>query len=198
VASPLYDLAELYRRQAKPLYERAFHIWRQVQGHRLVDGSDAYSVDSRAFYGVIFEKSSGPAWMAHYRLTDEQRQQTFDQLVGEGYRLVQSSGYSINGQAFLAGIFEQRSGPVWQAHHGLTSQQFQQILNQLTDQGYRLINVSGYVVNGQALFAGIFEQRSGPPWVAYHDLAREQNQQTFDQLTGQGYRLLKVYAYERS
>ncbi len=168
----------------------------QVAGadRRLVD-RNGYGVNGQALYTAIFEKSSGPAWMAHYRLTDEQRQQTFDRLVGQGYRLVNRSAYSINGQAFFAGIFEQRSGPRWVAHVGLTSERFQQTFDQLVGRGYRLIDISGYAVNDQALYAAIFEKSSGLPQEVRHDLTDDQFQQTLDQLTGQGYRLVDVSGY---
>jgi Bacterial tandem repeat domain 1/TIR domain len=163
-------------------------------GRRLLDRS-GFGVNGQALYAAIFEKSSGPAWIAHYRLTDEQRQQTFDQLTDQGYRLVSRNGYSINGQIFFTGIFEQRSGPPWTARSGLTSEQFQQTFDQLVGRGYRLIDVSGYNVNGQALYTAIFEQSSGLPREVRHGLTPEQFQQAFDQLTGQGYRLVHMSGY---
>ncbi len=101
---------------------------------------------SSANYAAIFEQSGGPAWEAHHGMTSAQYQQTFNQLVGQGYRLVNVSGYSVNGQALYAAIFEQSSGPAWEARHGMTSDQYQQTFNQLVGQGYRLVDVSGYEV----------------------------------------------------
>jgi len=101
---------------------------------------------SSAHYAAIFEQSGGPPWEARHGLTSAQYQQTFNQLVGQGYRLVLVDGYSVNGQDFYAAIFEQSSGPPWEARHGLTSAQYQQTFNELVGQGYRLVDVSGYEV----------------------------------------------------
>ena len=166
-----------------------------AQGYRptCVNG---YGVNGQALYAAIFEQSGGVAWQARHGLTGEQYQQTFDQLVSQGYRLVHVSGYGVNGQALYAAIFEQRSGPGWQARHGLTGAQYQQTFDQLVGQGYRPTCVSGYNVNGQVFYAAIFEQGEAPAWQARHGLNSAQYQQTFDQLAAQGYRLLRVSGYE--
>jgi hypothetical protein len=43
-----------------------------------------------------------------------------------------------------AAIWEQRSGPSWQARHGLDAAQYQQAFDELLSQGFRLVQVSGY------------------------------------------------------
>jgi hypothetical protein len=50
----------------------------------------------------------------------------------------------LNQSAYYAAIFEQSSGSARVARHGLTSAQYQQTFNNLTAQGYRLLDVSGY------------------------------------------------------
>ncbi len=92
------------------------------------------------------------------------------------------------------GELESPVGP-WVARYGLTNGQFQQAFDQLTDQGYRLVNRSDWGVNGQALHAGIFEQRDGPPWCSYSNLTPKHFQQTFEDLTAKGYRLLRISGY---
>ena len=57
-------------------------------------------------YAAIFRKIPGaPAWQARHGLTPAQYQTTFDQLVGEGYRLELVSGYSAGGQDRIAAIW---------------------------------------------------------------------------------------------
>ncbi|MGW1681430.1 hypothetical protein, partial [Saccharopolyspora sp. NPDC002376] len=48
----------------------------------------------------------------------------------QGFRLVDVSGYG-NSRDRYAAIWEQRSGPAWQARHGLTADQYQQTFNEL-------------------------------------------------------------------
>lgn len=94
-----------------------------------------------------------------------------------------------------AALFVQTGGPAWVAHHGMTSAQYQATFNSLVAQGYRLILVDGYNVNGQDLFAAIFEMSSSPAWVAHHDMTSAQYQATFNSLVAQGYRLVNVSGY---
>jgi predicted cobalt transporter CbtA len=164
------------------------------QGYRLTDVS-GYNLNGEARYAAIFEQSSGPAWQARHGLTSAQYQATFNQLVGQGYRPVRVNGYEINGEDRYAVIFHKSNGSAWQARHGMTSMQYQTTFNQLVSQGYRLTDVSGYSVNGQARYAAIFEQSSSPAWQARHGLTSAQYQATFDQLTSQGYRLVRVSGY---
>jgi hypothetical protein len=95
-------------------------------------------------FAAVFEQQDGPAFQARHGLTAAQYQQTFDQLVGQGFRPVVVSGYSVGGQDRFAAVFEQKSGPAFQARHGLTAAQYQQTFDQLVGQGFRPVIVSGY------------------------------------------------------
>jgi hypothetical protein len=54
---------------------------------------------------------------------------------------------------------------------------------------------TGDIASAQHHYAGIWEKVDGPPGVARHDLNAAQYQQTFDQLTGEGFRLIDVSGY---
>ncbi|MBE8987627.1 hypothetical protein [Nostoc sp. LEGE 12450] len=165
------------------------------EGYRLVDVS-GYDVKGQGRYAAIWVKSGGPAWQARHGLTSAQYQATFDKLVGEGYRLVHVSGYAVNGQDRYAAIWEKSDGPAWQARHGLTSAQYQATFDKLVGEGYRLVDVSGYGVNGQDRYAAIWVKSGGPAWQARHGLTSAQYQETFDKLVGEGYRLVDVSGYD--
>jgi hypothetical protein len=164
------------------------------QGYRPTCVS-GYTVNGQDRYAAIFEQGQSPAWQARHGLTSAQYQQTFDQLVAQGYRPTCVSGYAVNGQDRYAAIFEQRQSVPWQARHGLTAAQYQQTFDQLAAQGYRPVDVSGYEVNNQDFYAAIFEQRQSVAWVARHGLTAAQYQQQFDQLSAQGYRPTCVSGY---
>jgi hypothetical protein len=81
--------------------------------------------------------------------------------------------------AICGSIAPAQAGGPWQARHGLTSAQYQNVFNELTGQGYRLIDVSGYSVGGQDRYAAIWEKREGPAWQARHGLTSAQYQNVF-------------------
>jgi hypothetical protein len=149
-----------------------------------------------ARYAALWDRQSGPAQQARHGLTSAQYQQTFDALGAQGYRLVQVNGYGVGGQARYAAIWERRQGPAWVARHGLTGAQYQQAFDTYTQQGYRVIDVSGYNVGAQVLYAAIWERGQGPAWIARHGLTSAQYQQAFDTFAAQGYRLIDVSGYD--
>jgi len=138
---------------------------------------------------------STPAWVARHGMTSDQYQQFFNQYTGQGFRLVQVSGYSLNNDDRYAAIWVKDGGPAFVAHHRMTSAQYQQLFNQYTSQGYRLVDVSGYNRGGVANYAAIWVKSTGPAWVARHGMTSDQYQAAFDQYVGQGYRLKLVAGY---
>ncbi len=78
------------------------------------------------------------------------------------------------------------------ARHGLTSAQYQQEFNKFKQQGYRLVDISGYTVAKQDHYAAIWAKSPGPSWVARHGLTSAQYQQEFDKLISQGYRMIRI------
>jgi polyglycine hydrolase-like protein len=165
------------------------------QGFRL-RAISGYAVGGEPRFAAIWEQGGGPAFQARHNLTAAQFQQTFDQLVGQGFRLRAISGYAVSGEPHFAAIWEQDGGPAFQARHNLTAAQYQQTFSQLVGQGFRLKHVDGYTVGGVPRFAAIWEQDGGPAFQARHNLTAAQFQQTFDQLVGQGFRLRAVSGYE--
>jgi hypothetical protein len=125
-------------------YQQAFDEL-VAQGFRLVHVS-GYAVGDQDRYAAIWEQRQGPAWQARHGLTAQQYQQSFDQMMAEGFRLVLVSGYSIRGQDHYAAIWEQRGGPPFQARHGITAAHYQQSFDQLVAEGFTLTCVSGYAV----------------------------------------------------
>jgi hypothetical protein len=65
-------------------------------------------------------------------------------MSANGYRLVQLRGWTSNGSARFAAIWNKADGPAWQARHGLISQLYQELFDGLLREGYRLRSVSGY------------------------------------------------------
>jgi hypothetical protein len=132
---------------------------------------------------------------ARNNLTSDQYQQTFDQLVAQGFRPTVVSGYSGGGPPLFAAIFVQTSGPPFQARINLTSDQYQQTFDQLVAQAFQPTLVSGFEVGGQPLFAAIFQQIGNLPFQARMNLTSDQYQQTFDQLVAQGFQPTFVNGY---
>src|SRR6266542_1500470 len=177
--------SDQYQATFKDLVSKGFRL-RQVSG---------YGVGNQDLYAAIWEKSGGPTWEAHHRMTSDQYQATFKDLVSKGFRLRQVSGYGVGNQDLYAAIWEKSGGPTWEAHHRMTSDQYQATFKDLVSKGFRLRQVSGYGVGNQDLYAAIWEKSGGPTWEAHHRMTSDQYQGQFDQLVDQGYRLVWVSGY---
>ena len=164
------------------------------------DGTDAQgkSVALSRFstrFAAIFKPNDGPAWVARHGIDSATYQGVVDDLSRQGYRPLHVCGYSEGRDARFATIWSNVAGPPWVARHNLTSDDYQTAFNSLTAVGYRPICASGYAINGQAQYAGIFEQSPGPAWIARHGLTRAQFQQTFTDYPALGYVPAQVCGY---
>lgn len=174
-------------------YQKAFDDYGK-KGFRLVSVSGYDSGGAR--YAALWRKQSGGAWAARHGLTPQQYQSAFDDLGKQGYRLAFVNGYAVGGKPYYAAIWEKKSGPAWAARHGLTAQQYQAAVDDMTKKGYAVSHVSAFGLGGSPRFAAIFE-KGGPAWVARHGLTSSGYQQAFEDFAKKGYRLKVVSGYRQ-
>ncbi|NUT34007.1 MAG: hypothetical protein HOV79_13140 [Hamadaea sp.] len=119
-------------------------------------------------------------------------QTEFDRIVAAKYRLVHADGYEVGGKTFVNGIFRPADGVAWVARHNLTAAGYQTAFDQFKAQGYRLADVSTYLVSGQIRYAAIWRKASGPAWTAYHGMSQSDHQSKLEALTAQGYHPIAI------
>lgn len=155
-----------------------------------------YTLNGQARFAAIWDQDAHAAWQARHDLNSDQYQSTFDSLVGQGYRLIDSSGYLDNGVVKFAAIWDKSSSGAWQARHNLTASQYQSTFDSLVSQGYRLQRVNGYNIGNDVRYTAIWEKvNNSPAWVARHGLTAAQYQSAFDSYVAQGYHLVQVSGY---
>ncbi|HEY4358654.1 MAG TPA: serine hydrolase [Acidobacteriaceae bacterium] len=74
-----------------------------------------------------------------------------------------------------------------QAYNGVNAAQHQTNFNKWFAQGYRIISLSVYGDPGNALYAAVWVQRSGPAWEAVHNVNAAGYQTFFNTWTAKGY-----------
>ncbi|MEM9594660.1 MAG: hypothetical protein AAGD06_10360 [Acidobacteriota bacterium] len=180
-------------------YQAAFDEYGR-KGYRPVHIA-GYGVGEVAYFAAIWEPIGGPGWpppgfFTRHDMTPAEYQAEFTARSAAGYRLTQISGYAVAGEPYYAAIWEQTSGPAWVARHGMTSEEYQQQYDQWTGRGYRLVKVSGFGLDGEAIYAAIWEQdTSGTPWAARHGMTSEGYQDEFNRLGEAGYRVVHLSAF---
>ena len=156
---------------------------------------NGYTINGQERYLCMFEQKGGGIWVARHGLSGQQYQALFDGLVPKGYRPTILSGYTVNGQDRYLCMFEQKGGGAWVARHGLSSQQYQAVFDDLVPKGYRPVILDGYTINEQDRYLCMLEQKSGGEWVARHALTDVQYQALFDDLVPKGYRSTILCGY---
>jgi hypothetical protein len=164
------------------------------KGYRLTDVS-GYAINGSPRYAGIWEKRSGPDWQAHHGVSWQQYQQLLSSLSAQSYVLTHVSGYRVGVGVQFAGIWEKRTGVVWQTLFGLTSSQYQKKFNDFLASGMRPVCVSGYSDSGIARYAAIWVKDAAPQWEAHHGMDVANYQTQFDRLNAQGLMPVQISGY---
>lgn len=165
-----------------------------AQGYRPVDIS-GYEKDGRDHYAAIFEQSSLPAWTASHGVAGADYQGVFDQNVASGLRPLRVSGFTVGDADYIASIWGGDDGTRWAAVHGLDGDTYQATFDDLTRNGFRLVDISGYALGGTAYYAAIFDQSPKAYWISHHSLSGSAYQAAFDENGAAGYALTHVAGY---
>ncbi len=68
----------------------------------------------------------------------------------------------------------------WEARHGLTARQFQNVFNDFNPDVYRLVKLSVYEQDNQPTYAGIWQRRGGNEWHARNEMSAAEYQAAVD------------------
>lgn len=154
-----------------------------------------YSVDGSPRFAGVWEQYDGPRWALYYGMTASGYQRRFDDMLDRGFRPTDVTGYSVNGDARYAAIWQQFDGPEWAAHHGMSGSGYQDQFSGYLADGLRLTDVGGFGVGGTARYVATWQEFPGPEWAARHGLTGAEYQQTFDDFLDRGFRLTDVSGY---
>ena len=157
---------------------------------------DGYEVNGTPLFAGIWRKTSGGPPVVKLAMDSAQYQAEFDANGKAGMRLEHVAGYTHNGAAVYAAIWDKASGPDWVARHGLTGPEYQQAFDDYAKQGFRLKEVSGYSPGGADHYAAIWEKGGdGAPWIAHNGDPLSDYQTQFDIDRFQGWQPLYVQAF---
>src|SRR5262249_34353767 len=136
------------------------------------------------FTAVWEKRPDAPAREARHDLTAKQYETTAAELKEKGFRPVELCGYESGGEARFAAIWEKQAkdAPEWEAHPGLTSDEFRKLYTDLSNKGYRPRCLGGFTVGKETRYATIWEKApKDTVWHARRDLTAAQYQDVFDE-----------------
>jgi murein DD-endopeptidase MepM/ murein hydrolase activator NlpD len=88
-----------------------------------------------------------------------------------------------------------KSGSAEAAFHGVTERDYQCLVDQAVDAGYRVEWVDGFGSKGKLFFNVVFRPAAGAKWAAVHNLNGAQYQAEYEKRKAQGLRLVQVDSY---
>ncbi|QLY31482.1 CAP domain-containing protein [Nocardia huaxiensis] len=190
----------------------AMNFWANSPTHRaiILDGGltqvgvSVIYKDGSQFWTVTFasDTSEGgvggielPLQVTRSNLTGAEHQAAFDELTAKGYRLTDITATSGSDPRYSSTWSFDTTGTPWAARHGVDSATYQAEFDSLNNQGYRLVLVRGYEVNGASHFVGIWEQNDGRRWQAGHDMSIDEFNSRDALFRHQGYTLVQENYY---
>jgi hypothetical protein len=181
--------AERYDKLAGELKEKGF---------RPVDVR-GYEVEGEVRFIALWETApkDAPAREAHPALTSDEFRKLYTALMNKGYRPLRVSGFAVGKEARYATVWEQapKNAPEWQARRDLTAAQYQDVFDEQLKKGHRLVHVSGYTINGEERFAGVWERAAGLGWHGHHTLDPKVYEARMTALKQQGFRPVQVSSF---
>lgn len=148
-------------------------------GYRLT-WFDGYDVNGQTFFNVVFVKDTSIPWVNFAGMDATTYQNTFNTWVGtNGYRLQQVASYRSGGALRYAATFYKQAWPAWTAYNGVSVAQHQTNFNNLTAQGYRLVDQSATDINGTVTVAALYDKVNVGGWVASMQMTAAQYQTFF-------------------
>ncbi len=176
-------------------YQTAFNTNVGTYKMRLADLS-VYNKNGQEKYAAIWDKENSPGWVGRHAMSESAYQAEVNTQKKAGYRPGRITAADINGRLVFGCIFYKVTAS-WEARHNMSSAQYQaEYNNWVGSKGYRLVEVCGYKRNGQETYAAVWEKSNGPSYVARHAMSSAQYQTEFNTQYGNGYKPVRVSAFE--
>lgn len=169
----------------------------KAQGYRQTY-FESYWKNGKAYYAVIFVKSSGPSWAAYYNKTLTQHQQEYNKLTKQGYRPVNISYIYYNNQLYVTSLYDKKAVGSYVHGYNWTYDKYQEAYNKYTKEGKKPAYVNAYKYNGQTYFSVIFNQEQYSDWKYTTKKDYNQFAGTYNTYYSQGYLTRYVAGYEYS
>src|SRR6267142_2106396 len=174
-------------------YQSVFNSLAAV-GYQLISLS-GYAIEGQPRYAAIWKQASGQDWIARHGMPRAEFQETFTDLPAQGYVPAQVGGYRVNVDVQFTALWQRLNNVQWEAHHGMTTLEYQKKFDEMLAAGKHLVWVNGYSDTGIARYAAIWYQGQAGPWQARRGLDAAQYQVAFDEMAAKGFRPVQISGY---
>lgn len=134
-------------------------------------------------------------WQSRSNLTSSEFQTVFNDLLSQGYDLMNRNIYNTSSGWRYSGIFEKIDNVSWQTRSGLTVASYETNHSTFTTQGYVLTYITGYQTSSGTRYAGIWRKQSNTDVISDYGMTNDEYQLFFDESVANGYVLNHVDGY---
>ncbi|HEV7667631.1 MAG TPA: serine hydrolase [Thermoanaerobaculia bacterium] len=178
-------------------YNAAWTHWKDL-GYAPVNLSGVEKSGSATRYSGLWHKNpSIVSWTSKRGLTAAAYQTLWDQLIGQGYRVLDLDAHVVSGQALYDAIWikEQGGSKAFKSHRILTLAQLDAKIAEYGGQRFRPIRINGYRVGNQSFYAAVWVQDGLTDAPIKRDLTSAQYASWWTFYKDNGYHPVDIAAY---
>ncbi len=149
------------------------------------------------FGGVWLKSNEDFTTEMKFGMNDLMFSNFYGEMADRDYRLIDFEAYESNGKVIYAAIWKPKKEEKARFYRGLSKEDFGRVSALMTDDGFRLVDIEGYTIDGKLNFAceWVSLEETQQSEFAYHMMADEFYQKNAA-LTNDGFRLTDIEAYE--
>lgn len=171
-------------------------VTKQYNKNFYISYVDAYYVNGKVRFAVLFKKGRNMNQKARHGLTAKEYQKEVEKNHKKGYRLTLVDGYFDGKQERYVALWKKASTKGLKARHGLTVSEYVKEFKKNKKDGYKLVHISGYRIKNIPLYAAIWEKGNPSNYVTRHKATSKEYQETVTKFWKQGYRVTQVDSYD--
>ncbi len=181
-------------------YSAAWTHWRDL-GYAPVNLSGVERSGAATRYSGLWHKDSSiTAWTSKRGLTAAAYQSLWDQLIGQGFRVLDLDAHVVSGTPYYNAIWikEQGGTKPFKSHRILTLAQLDAKMAEYAGQRFRPIRVNGYRVGSTTYYAAVWVQDGLTDFGYKRDLTSADYSSWWTFYKNAGYRPVDIAAYPTS
>ncbi len=150
-----------------------------------------------SFGGVWLKSNENFTTEMKFGMNDLMFSNLYGEMADRDYRLIDFEAYESNGKIAYAAIWKPKQGESARFYRGLSKDEFGSVSAQMADEGFRLVDIEGYTVDGKLTFAceWVSLEETQESHFGYHMMADEFYQKNAKMMTS-GFRLTDIEAYD--
>lgn len=173
--------------------------WAELRdkGYRPLDVEN-YWINGKSYWaGIWVQNVEGWGWYSKRGLTGAEHGQLFDDLSRRGYRMVDVEvNETPAGLRYSSIWYRNVDGRGWYQYRDMTRAEYQQKVDDLSKDGFKVVDYESYSNDGTQLYAAIWEKKPGFAWQVRTDRTAQEFTNLWHQYADEGYRLIDFERYD--